>query len=52
MAIVKFNQTDPLFFSTLQKNVKEYFLSNNIKLTGNLKLYSKKLILGVFIAGL
>jgi linoleoyl-CoA desaturase len=45
MAKVTFNNRDHIFFASLKHSVEEYFKSNNIKKTGNWKLYSKTLIL-------
>ncbi len=45
MAKVTFNNNGNLFFQSLKKSVEQYFVSNNIKKTGNWKLYSKTLIL-------
>lgn len=45
MAAVKFNSTNPQFFSTLRNRVDEYFKTNNLKHTGNFKLYAKTAIL-------
>ncbi|MGI8600013.1 MAG: fatty acid desaturase family protein [Chitinophagaceae bacterium] len=45
MAKVIFNNRDHVFFASLKNSVEEYFKSNNLKKTGNWKLYSKTLIL-------
>jgi linoleoyl-CoA desaturase len=45
MAKVTFNNRDHIFFASLKNSVEEYFKSNNLKKTGNWKLYSKTLIL-------
>jgi linoleoyl-CoA desaturase len=47
MSKIKFNNSDPVFFNTLKKRVENYFEANNIKATGNWKLYSKTIILVV-----
>lgn len=52
MSKIKFNNSDPVFFNTLRQRVDSYFTENNIKSTGNYKLYSKTLILiSALIAG-
>lgn len=45
MSKIKFNNSDPQFFNTLKQRVDAYFKDNNLKATGNFKLYSKTLIL-------
>ena len=45
MAKVSFNNNERVFFPSLKKAVDAYFTTNNIKKTGNWKLYSKALIL-------
>jgi linoleoyl-CoA desaturase len=45
MAKVSFNNNGQVFFSSLKKSVDHYFSSNNLKKTGNWKLYSKAIIL-------
>lgn len=45
MAKVSFNNNKQVFYSSLKKSVDEYFTSNNIRKTGNWKLYHKALIL-------
>src|SRR5437870_4625501 len=45
MAKVSFNNNGQLFFSSLKKSVDQYFTANNLKKTGNWKLYSKALVL-------
>lgn len=45
MAKIKFNNSDPVFFNTLKQRVENYFTENNLKATGNVKLYSKTVIL-------
>jgi linoleoyl-CoA desaturase len=49
MPSVKFTHTNVLFFATLQKRVREYFATNDIKLTGNFRLYLKTGILASFV---
>lgn len=44
MSKITFNKKS-VFFNTLKSNVDEYFTTNNIKKTGNWKLYSKAIIL-------
>ena len=46
----KFSKKDPKkFFKTLNSRVNRYFKENNLKKTGNWKLYSKSLIIfGIF----
>jgi linoleoyl-CoA desaturase len=43
------NQAHP-FFDTLNEGVENYFMSNGIKRTGNLKIYTKATVLLVSIA--
>lgn len=45
MAKVTFNNKKSVFYNTLKANVDEYFITNNIKKTGNWTLYIKTLIL-------
>jgi linoleoyl-CoA desaturase len=45
MAKVIFNNKKALFFQSLKADVESYFVKNNIKKTGNWKLYSKTLVL-------
>jgi len=45
MAKVIFNNKKALFFQSLKADVEAYFVNNNIKKTGNWKLYSKTLVL-------
>lgn len=45
MSKIKFNNSDPVFFNTLKQRVEAYFEKNNIKSTGNWKLYAKTAIL-------
>ncbi|MDB5206560.1 MAG: Linoleoyl-CoA desaturase [Flavisolibacter sp.] len=45
MAKVSFNNKGQIFFSTLKKSVDQYFIQNNLKKTGNWKLYLKTAIL-------
>jgi linoleoyl-CoA desaturase len=42
---VSFNNSNKVFFNTLKSAVDEYFSKNNIKKTGNSKLYIKSAIL-------
>ncbi|HET6994433.1 MAG TPA: acyl-CoA desaturase [Chitinophagaceae bacterium] len=45
MSRVTFNNKNNVFYSALKNSVENYFSTNNIKKTGNWKLYSKALIL-------
>lgn len=45
MSKFTFNNKKSLFYSTLKKNVDQYFVSQHIKKTGNWSLYSKTIIL-------
>ena len=45
MSKVTFNNKNNAFYSSLKARVENYFTNNNIKKTGNWKLYSKALIL-------
>ena len=45
MSKVIFNKPTSLFYTQLKANVNNYFTSNNIRKTGNWKLYSKTLVL-------
>src|SRR5688500_9120466 len=45
MAKVTFSNNGNLFFQSLKKSVDHYFVSNNIKRTGNSKLFLKTIIL-------
>lgn len=45
MATVQFNTKDHPFFDSLRKKVDTYFEENNIKYTGNWRIYSKTVIL-------
>lgn len=45
MAKVSFNNNGHQFYSSLKKSVDRYFLEQNLKKTGNWKLYTKTLIL-------
>ena len=45
MSKVTFNNKKSVFYNTLKANVEQYFVSNNIKKTGNWELYAKTLIL-------
>jgi linoleoyl-CoA desaturase len=42
---VTFNNKNKVFFNALKTSVDEYFTNNNLKKTGNWKLYSKTVIL-------
>ena len=45
MPKITFNNKNNVFYTSLKASVENYFTSNNIKKTGNWKLYSKALIL-------
>jgi linoleoyl-CoA desaturase len=45
MAKISFNNNGQVFYSSLKKSVERYFTSNNLKKTGNWKLYTKALVL-------
>jgi linoleoyl-CoA desaturase len=45
MAKVSFNNNQRTFYPSLKRSVEQYFASNNLKKTGNWKLYSKAMIL-------
>ena len=45
MAKVTFSNNGNLFFQSLKKSVDDYFVSNGIKRTGNIKLFLKTIIL-------
>lgn len=45
MAQIKFSNNNPVFFNTLRKRVNAYFTENQIKQTGNNKLFFKTIIL-------
>src|SRR5215217_3241154 len=45
MPKVSFNNSNQVFFASLKKSVDQYFASNNLKKTGNYKLYTKTLVL-------
>jgi linoleoyl-CoA desaturase len=45
MAKVSFNNKGQAFFSSLKRSVDQYFIQNNLKKTGNWKLYLKTIIL-------
>ena len=45
MPKVSFNNSNQVFFASLKKSVDQYFISNNLKKTGNYKLYIKTLVL-------
>lgn len=47
MQRVSFNNKNSVFFNTLKEKVDQYFKSNNIKETGNFKLYLKTILLSV-----
>mgnify|MGYP000863913908 CR=1 FL=1 len=42
---IKFANNQSQFFNTLRKRINQYFDENKIKVTGNLKLYAKTIIL-------
>lgn len=45
MAKVSFNNKEQFFFKSLKNSVDEYFSANQLKKTGNIRLYAKALIL-------
>lgn len=45
VAKVTFNNSNSVFFQSLKKSVEAYFTNNNIKKTGNWRLYTKAMIL-------
>ena len=45
MSNVKFSNENAVFFASLRKRVDDYFKQNDIKKTGNFRLYSKTIIL-------
>lgn len=47
MQKVSFNNKNSVFFNTLKDKVDSYFKSNNLKQTGNFKLYLKMILLSV-----
>jgi linoleoyl-CoA desaturase len=48
MQKVSFNNKNSVFFNALKEKVDTYFKSNNIKETGNYKLYLKTILLSLF----
>ncbi len=48
---IRFAGRNAEFFSTLRNRINSYFEENNIKPTGNWKLYSKTIILGLTLGG-
>ncbi len=49
MTPIRFEGRNAEFFSTLRNRINDYFKENNIKPTGNWKLYSKTIILGTLL---
>jgi linoleoyl-CoA desaturase len=49
MTPIRFEGRNAEFFSTLRTRINDYFTENNIKPTGNWKLYSKTIILGTLL---
>jgi len=49
MTPIRFEGRNAEFFSTLRNRINDYFTENNIKPTGNWKLYSKTIILGTLL---
>ena len=45
MPKITFNNTNNVFFQTLKRSVDSYFISKNLKKTGNWELYLKTWIL-------
>ncbi|HMR47385.1 MAG TPA: acyl-CoA desaturase [Bacteroidia bacterium] len=52
MSTVKFNNKDAIFFPELKQRINQYFEQNKLKPTGNLKLYSKTIILFTILIAL
>jgi linoleoyl-CoA desaturase len=52
MSSVKFNNKDAVFFPSLKQRINQYFESNNIRPTGNLKLYFKTIVLFTLLISL
>ena len=52
MSSVKFNNKDAVFFPSLKQRIQDYFDNNQVKQTGNIKLYSKTVILFTVLAAL
>jgi linoleoyl-CoA desaturase len=52
MSKVSFNNRNNVFFSDLKAEVEKYFKTNNVKKTGNWRLYHKTLILLPLVVGL
>src|SRR5476651_1399602 len=52
MQKVSFNNKNSVFFNTLKEKVDSYFKSNNIKETGNYKLYIKTAFLSLSLVAL
>lgn len=52
MQRVSFNNKNSVFFNALKEKVDSYFKSNNIKETGNFKLYFKTILLSISAIGL
>jgi linoleoyl-CoA desaturase len=52
MSSVKFNNKNAVFFPSLKERINEYFEKNNIKPTGNFKLYLKTIVLFTVLIGL
>jgi len=49
---VSFNNSNRVFFNSLKSSVDEYFNRNNIRKTGNAKLYIKTTVLITFTLAL
>ena len=52
MAKVTFNKNDNSFYTALKSDIDAYFKTNNIKKTGNWRLYSKAIFLMTLAASL
>ncbi len=52
MQKVSFNNKNSVFFNALKEKVDTYFKSNNIKETGNFKLYMKTVFLSLSAVGI
>ncbi len=52
MQKVSFNNKNSVFFNALKEKVDTYFKSNDIKETGNFKLYFKTILLSISAIGM
>lgn len=51
MATIRFEGRNAQFFSTLRSRIDQYFTENNIKPTGNWKLYTKTIVFSLILVG-